>query len=532
MRNTALTAARPPASTLLFVSLAAVLALGGTATGQGPERFGLTEVGNLPDADPSIPTDPTSTALAINDAGRATGSSWVSGGCIAQPPAVICERIIVHAFLWDAGNLQDLGAPIQGLAPMEYTSIGWGINNNDWIAGEYQTDLDPYRHAFIWRPQAPGTGFAELPGLIGTNARAWDLNDAGVVVGESTWAGGSGNHAVFWTQKGEGWAATDLGTLGGGSSSAFGVNGRGEITGMATLANGQQTTFLFLPQPAYGLGAGMHDATPQIGGDLCNDINEKGEMVGGAGVFPLPMIVLPQPAYGLPAGPTVFGVDEVAPQSTLDELGATALIFADFTSINDLGLATVNAWFLFPGGSQQQHGMLFQDGVFRLATSATVASERWPRMTGAEEANNSGQIAAAGIEPGGDFLGVVLDPADCQEDLGFQGPGAGSATLCGSGLDTGESSDYEVVGASANVTGAVLLSVDGFANLPILGGTLVSFGGYVSQVPVTTSPVGAVWFTVPGLGIAVDLVLQTVLFDAAAPRGVAFSNAVRARFGQ
>lgn len=518
----------------LFLAYAAISVVGlvNAIPAQAPERFSLTAIGSLPDADPSIPTDPTSTVTGINEAGHTTGSSWVNGGCVQQPPAVICERIIVHAVLWRDGTLQDLGPPIAGLTPLQYTTIGFAINNNDWIAGEYTTDLDSFRHAFVWRQPVTGNGITELPSLNGTSARAWDINDDGVVVGESNWSGGLGTHAVFWTEQGGSWVATDLGTFGGAFSQAFGINSQGEITGVSATTN-QQSTFLYLPQPAYGLPAGMHDVTPQVTGDFCDDINDKGEMVGGAGgAFPLPMIVLPEPAYGLPAGPTVFGVNEVAPQSILDELGADFLLFAAFTSINNNGFATVNAWFRFSSGSQQQHGMVFHDGAFRLAKSVIIPSQRWPRMTGAEDVNDSAQIGSSGVDLTGNFLGAVMEPAECQENLGFQGPGAAAATLCGSGLNAGESSDYEVLGAPISASGALFISMNGFPNVATLGGTLVSFGGFAIQSPLVASPSGDVSFTVPGAGIALDLVVQSLFLDGSTPRGVAFTNAIRAQFGQ
>ena len=520
---------------LLFSTCVALgsLGLASGLSAQAPQQYGITSIGALPDFDPSIPTDPTSTVTGINEAGHATGSSHIASGCIQQPPAIICERIIVHAVLWQNGVLEDLGPPVTGLTPPEYVSIGWAVNNNDWVAGEYTTDLDTDRHAFVWRRPVSGTGFDELPPLGGRNARAWDINDAGVAVGESTWPGGSSVHAVYWTEQDGAWTPTDLGTFGGPGSQAFGINAQGEITGVSSYAAGQQTTFLHLPAPAYGLPAGTHDITPGIGGDFCKDINEKGEMVGGAGgIFPVPMIVLPEPAYGLPAGATVFPASQVAPQSVLDELGATSLLFANFTAINNHGLATVSAWFLFPSGSQQQHGMLYQDGVFRLAKSATTASQRWPRMTGAEDVNDNAEIGSSGVDLAGHFLGAVLKPLACQQSLGFQGPGTALATLCGTGLNAGQRGDYEVVGGPASSVGLLLVSRAGFPNLPIFGGTLASFGGNVARLPVATNTAGTFNFTVRGSSAVVDLVLQTVLFDPSLPRSFAFSNAIRARFGQ
>ena len=126
----------------------------------------------------------------------------------------------------------------------------------------------------------------------------------------------------------------------------------------------------------------------------------------------------------------------------------------------------------------------------------------------------------------------VFDAEYCQLDLGFQGPGNAVASMCGDGLNAGKSSDYEIAGAPANAAGVLLISLEGFADAAVLGGTLVSFGGFVLQAPMLAGPAGDAAITFTGFGVPFDLVYQSVLLDPAAPKGLAFTGAILAQFGR
>jgi hypothetical protein len=128
---------------------------------------------------------------------------------------------------------------------------------------------------------------------------------------------------------------------------------------------------------------------------------------------------------------------------------------------------------------------------------------------------------------------VSIEAAVCQTDLGFQGPGTASATLCGTGLNAGQSSSYEVTGAPASGAGALFISRSGFANAPVFGGTLVSFGGFALLAPIATSGGGQYSATFTGVAPPpLDLVFQSVFLDRTTPQGIAFTNALLARYGQ
>jgi hypothetical protein len=127
------------------------------------------------------------------------------------------------------------------------------------------------------------------------------------------------------------------------------------------------------------------------------------------------------------------------------------------------------------------------------------------------------------------YLGALTD---CQLDLGFQGPGGSQLSVCGTGLNTGESSTVSLTNAPASAPTAILANFAGFPNIPIFGGTLVSFGGNFLAVSATTSAQGRISFPLAGAGVVVDVVIQMVSFDPSLPGLFAFSNAVLARFGR
>ena len=103
---------------------------------------------------------------------------------------------------------------------------------------------------------------------------------------------------------------TDIGDLGGPYGRATAVNNSGQITGQANVASGNMHAFLWLPAPAYGLSAGMHDLDPNLGQAYASGINSKGQIVGWAGAG-APWLWLPQPEYGLPAGTLYLNMDNI-----------------------------------------------------------------------------------------------------------------------------------------------------------------------------------------------------------------------------
>lgn len=125
----------------------------------------------------------------------------------------------------------------------------------------------------------------------------------------------------------------------------------------------------------------------------------------------------------------------------------------------------------------------------------------------------------------------------CQPLLGFQGPGTAAASICGTGLNTGESSSYYVSCAPANAVGVLFVSVPDMNNLTLYPnanpGVLVSGTGIAGHAAVVTDGNGELALPMVGFGLVADLVFQTVFLDPAVlPHNLGFTNAVLAQYGQ
>ena len=248
-----------------------------------------------------------SIGTGVNAAGDAAGFSFVTG-TIGEPNGPPAEPFIAHAVLFSGGVLTNLGA-LEGFdtcSPLGCESRGVDINDAGWIAGWNDGDGGPV--PLVWLPQAiPGyaAGFNLLPRLApGRGAFANALNNTGLVVGRST-PDGIGPRAVSWTLESSGPALADLGTLradGQGYGTAYDVNDLGQIVGDASGDTFMLKPFLFLPEPACGLPAGMNDLMPN-GAEPARAlaINASGEVAGELDLG-VPWIWLPAPAHGLPAG--------------------------------------------------------------------------------------------------------------------------------------------------------------------------------------------------------------------------------------
>ncbi len=129
------------------------------------------------------------------------------------------------------------------------------------------------------------------------------------------------------------------------------------------------------------------------------------------------------------------------------------------------------------------------------------------------------------------YPGATMPTDICQEDLGSGGPGNASISLCGSPLATGFQAQLELTGAPAS---APLLIVVGLVEgaQPFKGGQLVVFPP-LTAIPLMADPSGGFSLTVPGgpsPGLPpFDLYLQLLVADPSLPKGVALTNALRAR---
>lgn len=130
-------------------------------------------------------------------------------------------------------------------------------------------------------------------------------------------------------------------------------------------------------------------------------------------------------------------------------------------------------------------------------------------------------------------LTVVPGPEPCQTDLGFQGPGTAFLSMCGEGLDLGETSTLSLTSAAPSASVYLLISLPGGLDLPAKGGTLVSITGLLPGFPIVlgTNGAGEMSFPVAGFASPLTLICQAVIADAGQPFGFAISNAVSLAFG-
>lgn len=148
-----------------------------------------------------------STAYAINNAGQIVGNSYRFDGS-------------AHAFLWENGNMSDLGT-------LNSTTFSYGlsINASGRVAGFSYTPGSFERASLFTKGSTP----TDLSNLLGPYSRATGINDSGQVVGFWSTSGGyvPDSYAFLYS----GGVVTDLGNLGQAHSRAFGINSHGHIVG-------------------------------------------------------------------------------------------------------------------------------------------------------------------------------------------------------------------------------------------------------------------------------------------------------------
>ncbi|MGE3175675.1 MAG: hypothetical protein AB7O97_23835 [Planctomycetota bacterium] len=361
----------------------------------------------------------------------------------------------------------------------------------------------------IWLPDGLGgytvvvpQQFASLPSPLGQltiqGGMAVAINDNGTIVGWSRYRGFQGGPTTRFSITG---APVDLGALGFQATVTDLADHVDVIVGGSLrmyLTTGVVTD-LGLPPPASGsfsgvLGYSINDNLQTVAAArLATSLPDRWltyRHTDAAGWQPLNPAVVPSPLVG----------------------------FYDNNNRGDVS-ASGGVWFdaegVLVGGFD---ALLAPTSSFWDTNLGFLADDRRVFTTGID--TRTGQAAL-----------LILEPSTCQTDLGFQGPGAASATLCGQGLALGQASEYAVVGAPSAAFGVLSLSDAGLPNAPLLGGTAVSFNGAFALL-VTTDPAGGLRLAVPGSPLQVDLVFQSAFFDAALPQQFAFTNALLARFGR
>jgi probable HAF family extracellular repeat protein len=192
---------------------------------------------------PTFAGDRNGVAFAVNDSGAAIGAS---GDCSAFNPATLVNLQPLHALLWEAGTVTDLGN--LGGTGHGNGVIALNMNNSAEAVGASDLPGDANFHAFLWTRKNGMQDLGTLPEDL--NSAGLGINDIGEVVGVSVDA--SFNLRAFIWQDG---VMTEINTLIPANSSlslilACSINARGEITGLAVDKNGDFHSYLATPSNA------------------------------------------------------------------------------------------------------------------------------------------------------------------------------------------------------------------------------------------------------------------------------------------
>jgi len=219
---------------------------------------------------PTVAGDPDGVAFAINDSGQVVGAS---GNCTTFGTITLVNLSPLHALLWQAGTVTDLGT-------LGGTGHGNGIeavnlNNKGQVVGNSDLAGDTNFHGFLW---TQATGMQDLGTLSGdVNSLAIGINDAGDLVGVSLDA--KFNPRAFFWRNG---VMTDLNTLAPADSPLFlitgcSINSQGQIIGIAVDGTGAFHGYLATPVNGEADGESLSAASQSTSSPivLSEDIRQR-----------------------------------------------------------------------------------------------------------------------------------------------------------------------------------------------------------------------------------------------------------------
>ncbi|MEZ5967126.1 MAG: hypothetical protein R3F56_25045 [Planctomycetota bacterium] len=361
-----------------------------------------------------------------------------------------------------------------------------------------------------------------------------DISDAGVIVGTFR---DTAAHYHGFTRDAAGTVVT-VDEPSSTNSILHGINQVGVVLGSRRpgtpagfrYQNGT-TTLYSIPGLSTAAGSGLNDAGLMVGGYTDSQARDHGFFWPGSG------------------GAT-----------TLDYPGAQHSVLVD---VDDAGRMIGNYWVF---GSGRWRGFAYDRSAF---TTLDMPGAHWTYLMGmnssgwlvGQRVDTSGALRSAIYYDGSAFHDFVVPGATgwtdlqginafgemagswqgthlgvsgqhaflarpCQPDLGHATPGGARLTVCGQWLRAGGTADLEISGAPAGA--AVWVGVGRSSNpVPIFGGAWVPLPVDL-VLPLRADAGGDV--VLPGLrggGGPLDLYVQAVVQDAAAPAGFTVTNAVR-----
>lgn len=247
-------------------------------------------------------------AQGVNERGQVVGYSFTNASANATTGIPT-----VHPFLWENGNMQDLGSlggTIANPGSILFSNGPVGaINDRGQVAGTSTLAGDQNWHSFLW----DGSMLKDLGTLGGANSEAFWISNSGLVVGRADFSAESTNHHAFLWKNG---VMTDLGFLTPcRNSTANAVNSVGQVVGDTGDCPGEGHPFLSEHgQPMVDLNTLVFS-----GADLTLTaaafINDRGE-IAGLGVLPngetRAVLLVPASAEEIAAAANALG----APQSS------------------------------------------------------------------------------------------------------------------------------------------------------------------------------------------------------------------------
>ena len=406
--------------------VAALIAVGAAQSVALAQYAPVRNVGALEDLSPGVPTPPTSTGVGINNNGDSVGASLVSGGSTPQHGT---EPVIPHAYVSQPGvGIVDLGIIEAGVDFVQVWSIAHDINDAGLIVGD-QNQL----RAFAWSMGSSGEPeFVTLP-MPGNRARAYGVNNRSTIVGFAQTLGSVVGTPASWRfdDKENAWVSQIFDLFPGAlqNGEARDINELDQTVGWVFRESGfgiEETSWINLPEPAFGLPAGTHDMTPGLAHDRIVAINDRGIAVGGTRfVTPSPMIWDPHVSEG--EQPRIYTVwpTEITTANVLDYIEADRLLGATFNDINnnDIIVGTAEYEFIEDGRSGiKPKAIVYLNDRYQLL-DLLAADSGWQSFVTAEGINDNNEIVGTGIDEYGNQAGYVLPlnglcVADMQEPHG------------------------------------------------------------------------------------------------------------------